>query len=195
VIEGTSLISRAQRGDTLRDEIGLKIREERGQSSRRLDKGELGLNSKNTGYLDKIIRVIGSKVNRSARTQDLGSEAGEPFIDEAMLLLFAFGPGIGEVDMERRDRMMRQEVFEEIDGFNSNQTDVGELAARRFPLDFAEASEEPLDPDEIAGWLRRCVMDEKRTVAAAEVDFDWLPDREEGFEWKGIEDGLDANDG
>jgi hypothetical protein len=165
-----------------------------GEVGRRFDRGETGVAGEDETHLVEIIVVIGAEVDGAARSEDAGGEGGEAIVNEAVLVMLAFGPWIREIDVERCDGVGGEEKLEEIGGFDPKQAEVGEIAARGFAIRLAQAPEEPFDAENIVVGVGARVMNEESAVATAEFDFERLLGGEKEVEVNGREDGIERMD-
>src|SRR5262249_51057983 len=111
-------------------------------------------------------------------------------VDEPVLAMFPFRPGIGEVDVQRANRVRRQEVFQEIRSLNAHKTKVEQAGPACFAVEFAEASEQAFDCDEVVVWAAGGPLGEERSVARAQFHFRRGRGREHIGEAKSLDPGL-----
>ena len=85
-----------------------------------------------------------------------------------MLLL---RPRIGKINMQRRRALRRQQKFQKVGRLDADTARVRESAAPSLFIELLDASQQPLDADEIFAGILPRVFDEERRVAAAEFHF------------------------
>src|SRR6266436_3782126 len=94
----------------------------------------------NSLHLLEIIAVVCPQINEPARNQGLGRSFHESASDQSVFSLFSFWPRIRKVDVQRRNRASRQQIFQEVRPLNANQSHVAELQSRGFAIGFAQAA-------------------------------------------------------
>ena len=74
-----------------------------------------------------------------------------------------------------------------IGAFDSKHTSIAKTFTSDFPTSAANAAKKTLDTEEIALWILPRQFDEKRTVAASEIDREWSSERKNRSEIKRLE--------
>ena len=86
-------------------------------------------------------------------------------------MVFAFGPGIGEEDIEGCHGFGGQKVLNCVRYFDSEQFDVCDVFAQDFLVHFSQSSQESVNAKEICLGVSLCPCCQKAALAATEIDF------------------------
>lgn len=158
----------------------LKIRADRDQLLWRRCFLEIRIGSCDRDHLFEIVRVIGAHVEDASGGEDVAGQFHEAGIDQPSAVVLAFGPGIGEIDVNRLGASLGQEIFQGVGRFKPKKPDIFQAQTRAFPVEFADAPEQAFDRQEIALRMQRRVAKEERSIPAAQFDFQWLDRRKQG---------------
>ena len=122
-------------------------------------------------HLGEIILAVGPQINDAAGREDLERQLAETRIDQPVLSMFALGPGIGKIDVQRLDRFSRHQILEQVGGFDAQEPQIDQAGAQAFAVDFPQPAEQPFHREEIPIGMPPGVLDGKGTVAAAQLQF------------------------
>jgi hypothetical protein len=110
--------------------------------------------------------------------------------------VFAFWPWVGEVNVQSAYATSRQDVSEKIGGLDPNRPQIPQLSLASFFFNFSKAAQQAFDPDEIAFRVGGSLFDQKRTITAAQFDFEGMNCIEKGCWIDGFDDRVQTiNDG
>ena len=96
--------------------------------------------------------------------------------------MFAFRPGIREIDVQGLYRSAWQQELEQIGGFDPHQPQIGKAGAQSFAVNLPQSSKQPFHGQQVSLGVQLRVLHRKRTVAAAQFHFQGLRP-EEQFRW------------
>jgi len=144
---------------------------------------------KNFGHLGKVGCVVRAQKNFAARRERGAGERGKLFIDEPILMVAGFWPGIGKIDVDCRSGMRRQKILEEIGGFDSDAANIVQPGAAALAVQFRDSAQQPFDADKVCFWMPSRQFDEKGSIAATEFDFQRLRLLEKGTQRERRDDG------
>ena len=106
----------------------------------------------------------------------------EVFIHKTAPRMAALGPGVGKHKVKGGDGILRKELLDGVGNLEPQDARI----LQPDPLDFltsrAHSTEQTLDPQEILRGIFGGKSREKRTVTAAEIDFDGCPTAVDFFE-------------
>ena len=93
-------VSRAQGRDAACQKAALEIGQHGRQILRRRCLGEKWALSENLVHSAKIISIIRAKIEDTLGGQSLGGLNWETIVDQAVLMVAAFGPGVGKINVQ-----------------------------------------------------------------------------------------------
>jgi len=113
-------------------------------------------------------------MNHAAGNQRARHDFRERIIDETIAPMLSFRPRIGEVDMDRAHRRLRNHVFQKVARFDAQQAHVQQTRAAHFAFDFPQATEQALHTEKVPTRMLRGPRHQKRTIPGAELDLQGL---------------------
>ena len=143
-------IRRAQCSDSPRTKFLLEIREQFRQFGRRFDFLKFPARIENPGHLLEIILVVRAQINHAAGRERGAGDFGETFVNEPVFVVSFLRPWIGKINVQRRCRMRRQQIFQKIRRLDAHAAQIRQSGTAALAIQFADAAEQPLDADEIA---------------------------------------------
>lgn len=193
LFRGSKPISRAQGGDAAGVEAAFEIGDDGAEFLGRFKGMEQGTcGGEDGGHLAEIIRIVSAQIDDATRGEGLAGDFGKAGIDEAIFAMFAFGPWVGEIDMDGASGIARQQVFQKIGGFDAHSAEIGEGGAAGLAVELAEAAKQAFDAQKIALVMQFGVIDKERTIAAAQFDFERLGLRKHFRQIQSFQDGSDG---
>ena len=85
--------------------------------------------------------------------------------------MFAFGPGVRKVNVQRNSRVRQQKVLQKVRGLDAHAAQIAQPRSLGFAFHFADTAKKPFHSDEIVLWMAGSVPDQKRPVPAAQFHF------------------------
>lgn len=166
------LIGCALGGDAALVEATFEIGGDVGERGGCVDGNESRIAGEDFQHLSEVIGVIRAQVANPLVDEDARHEFGEALVGEAVAAVFALGPWVREIEMQRGGGTEGKQVFQEVGGFDPYQAQVGEAGAAGFAVEFAQASEEAFDGEEVS--FRMCCGPARHegAVAAAQFHFE-----------------------
>ena len=98
----------------------------------------------------------------------------ETLVDQAIPAMLSFRPRIGKINVQRGGGICRQQIFQKICRLYSHAAKIHQPISPPFAIQFADASEQTLDAQEIPFGMLLRVIDEERSIAAAKLHLQWL---------------------
>ena len=111
----------------------------------------------------------------------------EFFGDDAPALMTPFRPGVGKEQIKNGNGIWRKQMRDRVGSFDPQHARVVEISMHDFPACAPDATEKTLDAEEIALRILFGQCDEKRTVAASEIDFERSAARKDRLEIEDLE--------
>lgn len=125
-----------------------------------------------TRDLTVVLGFIRRDLHGSVRGQRAMERGEKVFGHESARRVAAFRPRIGKHNVKRRDGILREQLLDGVGNLELQDARIVQPAALDFPTGRAHSTEQTLDPQEILRGIFGGKSREKRTVTAAEIDFD-----------------------
>lgn len=125
-----------------------------------------------THYLTVILGIIGRDSHGPVRGQRAIEQGWKFFAHQAPLRMAAFRPRIGKHKVKRRDGILREQPLEGVRDLELNDACILQSAPRDLPTGAAHSANQTLNAEEISVGVFAGKGREKRTITAAEINFD-----------------------
>jgi hypothetical protein len=134
----------------------------------RIDNRKLGIGSRESLHLIKVIELIGRDSQQSLRRKRAVDGAKKFRGHHSPPLMPPFWPRVGEQKMKNLHRLFGQQITDGVGSFHPNHSDV--VDPRCFATDAANPTEQTLDAEKILFRHPLGQSTEERPITAAKID-------------------------
>jgi len=134
----------------------------------RIDNRKLGIGSRESLHLLKVIELIGRDAQHPLRRKRAVDGAKKFRGHHSPPLMSPFWPRVGEQKMKNLHRLFGQQITDGVGSFHPNHTHV--VDPRGLATGAANATEQTLDAEEILSRHSLGQSREERPIAAAKID-------------------------
>lgn len=119
----------------------------------------------------KVFFMIRFEQKFSLFGQGAVNDGNKGILNQSVLEMTRFGPGVGEQIMQARDTARHHEPFEEIGAFEPQYFYVGQLFVIRAGTNAAHAPQKALDTQKAAVGIMSRHLQKEAAIAAPHIDF------------------------
>ena len=120
----------------------------------------------------EVIWLVRSYPDKSMQFEGAVHRAEKGFIDETAWSMPSLRPRIGEHEVKHGNRILGEEPFHRVRNLDAQNAGVCQTSAFDFSTCGANPAEQTLDSEKVSVRIGRSRGGEKRTIAAAQVDFE-----------------------
>src|SRR5262249_31500257 len=117
-----------------------------------------------------VVHEVGGEIEPAARFQEAGDQVDGLGIEQAPLVVAAFRPGIGEVDVDRRRKGARQDRRQQVERLAAQGEPVADAAAPRAADEHAVVLGDLLDAEEAPVRMLEAAPQQIAPLAEADLD-------------------------
>src|SRR6185369_12205427 len=103
-------------------------------------------------------------------------------------------PRIGKINMQGGHRCRRQQVTQKIGRLDPDPSQIGQLRSATFFIKLGDTTQETFDADKIFPRMTPRVLDQERSVAAAQFHLERLRFRKQFRQRERLNDGMQLDD-
>lgn len=159
-------------GTAFLEELGFEVGNDFQKIRRNWGGHKSGVTAHHFGHLPCVFLMIGAQVEKGTWFQGPMGDFWKSFVHQSELPVFSFRPWIREVNMKAGDGIRREEPLDEVGGFDPDQPDIFEIAAKGFSVGFSQSSQKAFHSDQVDGRIFCGVLGEEGSITASEFHFD-----------------------
>ncbi len=156
--------------------------------------GEAGIGEEVAAHLAEVFLVVGGDVDEAAGFEGAEEVAGEGLAEEAVFVVAALGPGIGEKEVDGSEAAVGQKGGKTAPGFHAQHGEVGKAGGLGLSVYPAHAIHHALDADVADMGVFCRAGHEEMAVAAAYFELGGGAGRHNGIEIKAFLIKADLDD-